>query len=206
MPVTNRKNPIFKIASAAVVLGSSLLVSLPLGAQFLYPSPIFDASYNDFWSSRGCDPDIMKTIACTLQMAIDDGLDYRNFAQVVQASGLMEDLSKDSGEIKFTVLIPKNSTLSAATWENLLKSENKDELKHFVKSHIIRGQITEENVREGEVRTWAGNSIRIQNPSATGVTLVGENGASDTVSTGDASNPGNGIVIFLEIAMVQPNL
>jgi Fasciclin domain len=138
MPVTNRKNPIFKIASAAVVLGSSLLVSLPLGAQFLYPSPIFDASYNDFWSSRGCDPDIMKTIACTLQMAIDDGLDYRNFAQVVQASGLMEDLSKDSGEIKFTVLIPKNSTLSAATWENLLKSENKDELKHCQISYHSR--------------------------------------------------------------------
>jgi uncharacterized surface protein with fasciclin (FAS1) repeats len=206
MLVPNRKNSILKIASAAVFLGSSFLMSLPLAAQFLYPASIFDASYDDFWPSRGCNPEIMKTTACILQIAIDDSLDSSNFAQAVQASDLMEDLSKDIGEIKFTVLIPKNSTLSAATWENLLKSENKDELKHFVKSHIIRGQITEENVREGEVRTWAGNSIRIQNPSATGVTLVGENGASDTVSTGDASNPGNGIVILLETAMVQPNL
>ncbi|MGB5897553.1 MAG: fasciclin domain-containing protein [Geitlerinemataceae cyanobacterium] len=176
-------------------------MSLPSIAQFLYPSGIFSASYDDFRGSRGCDPNIMKTIACALQGAIDDGLDYRYFARAVKASGLMKDLSERSSDIEFTVFVPKNSALSRKQWDKLL--ENEDELVRFVKSHIVRGQITEEHFQEGEVRTLAGSSVRLQSQSANEALLTGEDGTARTL---DASNPGNGIVIKIDRALVKPNL
>lgn len=187
--------------AAAVLMSSSVLVGLPSIAQFLYPPGIFSASYDDFRGNRGCDPNIMKTIACALQGAMDDGLDYRYFARAVRESGLMDDLSERSNDIEFTVFVPKNSALSRETWDKLL--ENEDELVRFVKSHIVRGQITEERFQEGEVRTLARNSVGLQSQSANEARLIGEDSTARSVN---AFNPGNGMIILIDRALVQPDL
>ncbi|MBE9039956.1 fasciclin domain-containing protein [Oscillatoriales cyanobacterium LEGE 11467] len=197
------KHTSFSFAIAGITSVSAFAAQL-----YLYPAPIFARSYNPSTMTANCDRQIRNTITCQLEGAINDRLDYRQFAGVFKNTNLMDDLAEtDSsvGTIEFTVLMPTNRALPEETWEWLQSSENEDEAERFVKAHIVEGQISPEAVEEGSFVTLAGNTVDIKVETAERIRLTGEMG-SLVVDKTDALNPGNGVAIKIDKALVQPNL
>lgn len=206
--------PLFTVSKTVTVVATTMWVfNSPILAQD-YGYDIFSPSFSIFDIPRSCEPRLQETVACRLEVAMIDRLEYSSFAQAVESSRIMKDLSQSNSDrdIEFTLLVPPNDALPENVWESLQERENKDELERFVKSHIVRGKIGEAEINKGEVRALAENLIQVRDVSETGVTFIGENGEEIKVQTNDEGgdrkiiHAGNGVLIFIDRVLVQPKL
>lgn len=87
---------------------------------------------------------------------------FKTLAAALKAGGLVEALQSEG---PFTVFAPTDEAfakLPKGTVENLLKSENKDQLVAILKYHVVAGKVTSDKVVKLEkAKTLNGQSVRI---------------------------------------------
>jgi len=115
----------------------------------------------------------------------------------VKAAGLLETLQSDG---PFTVFAPTNAAFEAlpeGTLENLLKPENKDQLKAILTYHVIAGEVMSSDLKEGQQpETVQGSAVNISLKN--GATV---NGAKVTMPDVKASN---GVVHVIDSVIMPP--
>jgi uncharacterized surface protein with fasciclin (FAS1) repeats len=93
---------------------------------------------------------------------------FNTLAKALQAAGLVETL-KGSGP--FTVFAPTDEAfakLPAGTVENLLKPENREQLKAVLTYHVVPGNVTAAQVTKlDSAKTVNGKSVRIRTSGRT---------------------------------------
>ena len=118
--------------------------------------------------------------------------------QAVQAAGLVETLQGDG---PFTVFAPTNAAfeaLPAGTLENLLKPENREQLRSILTYHVVSGKVMSTDLTDGmNAATVAGGDVMVN--TTNGVRL--NNAASVTTADVPASN---GVVHIIDAVLMPP--
>jgi uncharacterized surface protein with fasciclin (FAS1) repeats len=123
---------------------------------------------------------------------------FKTLAAAVTAAGLAETLK---GTGPYTVFAPTDEAfakLPAATVENLLKPENKDQLTAILTYHVVAGKVMAADVvKLKEAKTVNGKNVKI--------TVNGDqvmvNDAKVTAADVDASN---GVIHVIDSVMLPP--
>ena len=91
---------------------------------------------------------------------------FNTLVAAVKAAGLVDALK---GPGPFTVFAPTDEAfakLPTGTLENLLKPENKDELRKILTYHVVSGQVTAKDVlKRDSAKTLEGGSLTIHSGS-----------------------------------------
>jgi uncharacterized surface protein with fasciclin (FAS1) repeats len=88
--------------------------------------------------------------------------DFSTLVAAVKAAGLAETLSGDG---PFTVFAPTNDAFEAlpkGVLDSLLKPENKDALTKILTYHVLKGKVTSDKVKAGDVDTVEGSKVVIK--------------------------------------------
>ncbi|MBH8554329.1 fasciclin domain-containing protein [Nostocaceae cyanobacterium CENA357] len=140
-----------------------------------------------------------RNFAELAQSAASQG-QFKTLTQAVQAAGLNEQLTTSG---PYTVFAPTDAAfaaLPAGTLDNLLKSENKQQLVRLLAYHVVPGQVTSSQITSGQVKTVEGTPVTIK-VEDTGKTIT-VNGARVTQADIPASN---GIVHIVDKVILPPN-
>jgi uncharacterized surface protein with fasciclin (FAS1) repeats len=96
-----------------------------------------------------------------VQTAVDAG-SFKTLARALEAAGLVQTLK---GPGPFTVFAPTDAAfakLPAGTLENLLKPENKDQLRRILTYHVVSGKVMAADVvKLPSAKTVSGDTITI---------------------------------------------
>ncbi len=124
--------------------------------------------------------------------AVGDG-NFKTLAAALQAAGLVETLK---GAGPFTVFAPTDEAfakLPAGTVENLLKPENKEQLKAVLTYHVVSGKVMAAQVSKmNSAKTVQGQSVRIEvadgkvkvdNATVTTADVAASNGVIHVIDT-----------------------
>jgi uncharacterized surface protein with fasciclin (FAS1) repeats len=124
--------------------------------------------------------------------------DFSTLVAAVEAAGLVETLS---GEGPFTVFAPTNEAFAAlpeGVLDALLLPENKDTLTKILTYHVVAGEVTSDQITDGDVATVEGQSVTLS--TAEGVTV---NGATVIAADVDASN---GVIHVIDAVLIPPDV
>jgi uncharacterized surface protein with fasciclin (FAS1) repeats len=124
--------------------------------------------------------------------------DFSTLVAAVEAAGLVETLS---GEGPFTVFAPTNdafAALPAGVLDALLLPENKDTLTKILTYHVVAGEVTSDQITDGDVPTVEGQNVTVS--TAEGVTV---NGATVIAADVDASN---GVIHVIDAVLIPPDV
>jgi uncharacterized surface protein with fasciclin (FAS1) repeats len=89
----------------------------------------------------------------------------KNFTTLVKALKAADLVDTLAGEGPFTVFAPTNDAfakLPKATLANLLKPENKEELKKVLTYHVVPGTVTSKALKSGAVATVEGSNVTVK--------------------------------------------
>ena len=140
--------------------------------------------------SRPVQKDIVDT-------AISAG-SFNTLTTALQTADLVDALKGDG---PFTVFAPTDEAIAAlpeGTVENLLKPENKNQLKAVLLYHVVPGKIRSADIGSGaQPATLQGATIDVIG-STSGVTVNGANVVSADVSTS------NGIIHVIDAVILPP--
>ncbi len=87
---------------------------------------------------------------------------FSTLVAALKAADLVETLS---GEGPFTVFAPTNAAFAKipkAKLQNLLKPENKEQLKKILTYHVVSGAVLAKTLKSGEVPSVEGSNIKIK--------------------------------------------
>jgi uncharacterized surface protein with fasciclin (FAS1) repeats len=87
---------------------------------------------------------------------------FKTLVAAVKAAGLVDVLQ---GEGPFTVFAPTDEAfakLPAGTVENLLKTENREQLKAILTYHVLPGKVMAADVKPMQAKTVNGQKVNIQ--------------------------------------------
>jgi uncharacterized surface protein with fasciclin (FAS1) repeats len=217
----NRNNALKLIASMIGVVGATILVGFPVGAQqpsggATNPKPsIFnEPPYN---RRTGTPPATAPTTPPATQpptpapgatepstenvvalAAANDS--FKTLTAALKAAGLTETLS---GQGPFTIFAPTDAAfaqLPQDALQELLKPENKDILVKILTYHVVPGNVTSGDLKSGEVKTVEGGAVNVQADPAKGVSV---NDASVVQPDIKASN---GVIHAIDRVMLPPDL
>lgn len=123
--------------------------------------------------------------------------DFSTLVAAVKAAGLVEALS---GEGLFTVFAPTNEAfekLPDGTVENLLKPENKEQLKSILTYHVVSGEIKASDISDGAtaIETLQGTTLDVTKTES-GLTVDGAN-----VTTADLKTS-NGVMHVIDTVVM----
>ena len=154
---------------------------LALTAAALIAGPAF---------ADGHSKDIVDTAVCAGS--------FGTLVAAVQAAGLVDTLKGDG---PFTVFAPTDDAFAAlpeGTVENLLKSENKDQLTAILTYHVVAGKVMSTDLSNGMMATTVqGTDVKIMTEG--GVTV---GGANVTAADIEASN---GVIHVID-AVIMPKM
>lgn len=189
----NWVNRVLQIVAAT---GASLLVSLPVLAQFQYSASIFSPTAGPVRRS------VDGTVAGELESAIKYYQQFQAFAEAMKSTGLIEELRTqdpaNTEEIKFTVFAPTDEAFAALPEE--IKADPA-KLRQVLNYHIIQGQVSDQQIAEGQLSTVAGIPLEIQlNETGTEIIL---NNNSIVQSSQRAEN---GVIVVVDHLLVPPGL
>lgn len=118
---------------------------------------------------------------------------FNTLATALKAAGLVDALK---GPGPFTVFAPTDEAfakLPPGTLENLLKPENKGELRKILSYHVVAGRVTAKDVVKldsaktmegGSVSIHAGNSgVMVNNAHVTRTDIAASNGVIHVIDT-----------------------
>ncbi len=124
--------------------------------------------------------------------------DFSTLVAAVQAADLVDTLS---GEGPFTVFAPTNEAFDAlpeGLLDALLLEENKDVLVSILTYHVVAGEVTSDQVTDGDVATVEGQDITL---STEGGVMVND----ATVTTPDIM-ASNGVIHVIDTVLVPPDV
>ena len=128
--------------------------------------------------------------------------DFSTLVTAVKAAGLDSTLS---GSGPFTVFAPTNEALAklpAATLQNLLKPENKQQLADILKYHVVPGKVMAADVKPGMVETVNGADLTLSNENGT-VYVTDAQGNKAKVVKADVTGS-NGVIHVIDTVLLPP--
>ena len=123
---------------------------------------------------------------------------FKTLAAALKAAGLVETLK---GTGPFTVFAPTDAAfakLPAGTVENLLKPENKDQLRRLLTYHVVSGKVESTDVTKlSSAKSVSGDTIRVAVKD--GKVLIN----NATVVTADVG-ASNGVIHVIDTVILPP--
>jgi uncharacterized surface protein with fasciclin (FAS1) repeats len=124
--------------------------------------------------------------------------DFTTLVAAIQAADLVDTLSGDG---PFTVFAPTDEAFAAlppGVLDALLLPENKDTLAKILTYHVVEGQVTSDQISDGDVATVEGQTVTLS--TADGVTV---NGAMVTTADIETSN---GVIHVIDAVLVPSDV
>ena len=106
-----------------------------------------------------------KTTAPTGKTIVSIASGNKNFSTLVTALKAADLVETLSAEGPFTVFAPTNAAFAKipkATLANLLKPENKEQLKKVLTYHVVSGAVTSNKLKSGRVATVEGSNVTVR--------------------------------------------
>jgi uncharacterized surface protein with fasciclin (FAS1) repeats len=149
-----------------------------------------------FVNAQSAAPGTTKDIVTT---AVDNG-SFKTLAAALNAAGLVDTLK---GPGPFTVFAPTDAAfakLPAGTVENLLKPENRDQLRRVLTYHVVSGKVgSSDVVKLTSAKAVSGDSMRIS--TRDGSVMVND----AKVVTADVA-ASNGVIHVIDSVILPPGL
>ena len=124
--------------------------------------------------------------------------DFSTLVAAVDAAGLVETLSGDG---PFTVFAPTNDAFDAlpdGVLDALLLPENEEILTSILTYHVVEGEVTSDQISDGDVATVEGQSVTISTENGV---MVNE----ATVVTADVE-ASNGVIHVIDAVLIPPDV
>jgi uncharacterized surface protein with fasciclin (FAS1) repeats len=124
--------------------------------------------------------------------------DFSTLVAAVDAAGLVETLSGDG---PFTVFAPTNDAFDAlpdGVLDALLLPENEEVLTSILTYHVVEGEVTSDQISDGDVATVEGQSVTISTENGV---MVNE----ATVVTADVE-ASNGVIHVIDAVLIPPDV
>lgn len=106
-----------------------------------------------------------KTTAPTGKTIVSIASGNKNFSTLVTALKAADLVETLSAEGPYTVFAPTNAAFAKipkATLANLLKPENKEQLKKVLTYHVVSGAMTSKMLKSGKVATVEGGNVTVK--------------------------------------------
>ena len=106
-----------------------------------------------------------KTTAPTGKTIVSIASENKNFSTLVTALKAADLVETLSAEGPYTVFAPTNAAFAKipkATLANLLKPENKEQLKKVLTYHVVSGAMTSKMLKSGKVATVEGGNVTVK--------------------------------------------
>jgi uncharacterized surface protein with fasciclin (FAS1) repeats len=123
---------------------------------------------------------------------------FSTLVAAVDAAGLVETLS---GEGPFTVFAPTNDAFDAlpeGVLDALLLPENEAVLTSILTYHVVAGEVTSDQITDGDVATVEGQNVTLSTEG--GVTVYDAN-----VTTADI-DASNGVIHVIDAVLLPPDV
>ncbi len=183
-------------AVTGALLSTSLLISVPVLAQYRYASSIFNPSGGR--TSRSVD----GTIGGELDAAMKYYQPYQTFAEAAQAAGLIKGFR--NADQTFTVFVPTDKAFAALPpqlKEALFQPENQDKLLQLLNYHIVPGTVTVEDIEDGTLQTRQGSPLKIElNDTEDQLTLNEASVIQSSLGTR------NGVIVLIDQVLLPESL
>ncbi len=124
--------------------------------------------------------------------------DFTTLVAAVEAAGLVETLS---GEGPFTVFAPTNEAFDAlpeGVLDALLLPENEETLTKILTYHVVPGEVTSDQITDGDVETVEGQTVSI---TTEGGVMVND----ATVVTADVDTS-NGVIHVIDSVLIPEDV
>jgi uncharacterized surface protein with fasciclin (FAS1) repeats len=189
--VLNPLTPLSRAEAAALIYQALVRI----GQAQPLPSNVAAASYIVAGTAGGTqtNQDIVSLAASSTS--------FTNFTTLLKAAGLA-DILQEPGP--YTVFAPTDEAFAAIpqeTLQQLLQPENRETLIRILRYHVIPGELTANELSEGELKTFDGVPVNIQVDSATNQVTV--NNASVVQPNIQATN---GIIHAVNQVLIPPNI
>jgi uncharacterized surface protein with fasciclin (FAS1) repeats len=143
---------------------------------------------------------VQKNATKTIVELATTNKSFTTLVKALKAAELVETLA---GEGPFTVFAPTNEAfakLPKATLANLLKPENKEQLKKILTYHVVSGVVTSQMLKAGQIDTLEGSKITVKVKKGSKAPIVTLNNA--TIKAGAKAT--NGIIYAIDSVIMPP--
>lgn len=113
---------------------------------------------------------------------------FKTLVGRIEATGFNETIEQHD---KITLLAPSNDAFDALPEDVIDKLSQPENLEKVLQYHLIPEEVTEEDIKKGEITTLAGNAIAISNRTGT-VTL------NDSNAIFPSTLANNGVIIEID--------
>ncbi|MFB2835934.1 fasciclin domain-containing protein [Floridanema evergladense] len=210
-----------KLAKFLGVMGTSLLIGLPVGAetptkgvvaQRTTPSPsiLQECPYNRAACPGGGTvspetpspetPSFGTTDNKSIAAVVESNGSFTILNQALKAAGLVDQLQEKG---PFTFFAPNDTAfrkLPQDAVEDLLKPENKEVLVKILKYHIVTDSVRSTTLKTGEIKSMEGGAINVKVDPQSGVSV---NDARVIQADIQASN---GIIHVIDNVILPPDV
>ena len=148
--------------------------------------------------SEAMSEEAMDEVGTIVDVAVAN--DFNTLVAAVTAADLGETLSAEG---PYTVFAPTDEAFAAlpeGLLDALLLPENKDTLTSILTYHVVAGEVTSDQVTEGDVETVEGEAIAITTPDGA---VVLNDTATVTAVDVEASN---GVIHVIDGVLVPPSV
>ena len=117
-----------------------------------------------------------NTLSASAADIVDTAVEAGSFETLVTAVKAADLVDTLKGEGPFTVFAPTDDAFAAlpeGTVSSLVEPENKDKLTAILLYHVAAGNVTSDQIKDGELKTVGGESVELS--TANGVQVNGAN-------------------------------
>ncbi|MCT7951705.1 fasciclin domain-containing protein [Ancylothrix sp. C2] len=191
MIIKNRKNK-FKNLGCVMAILAGALVGGPVEAQYYYGPSIFSPVV--YSPTRG-------TLLAQLKQ-----MDCKNLVSVLEKAPkeLVDRINK--GEA-LTIIAPTDAAFAefgSEQIEELMKPENKDKLVEFLSYHLVAGQISEADIKAGEIKTLSGVPVRLEAEATSQEFKINDAKLADQPLLLKNSENSDVVVVIVDKVLVPP--
>lgn len=154
MVIKNQKSKL-KNLGCLMAIGAGVLVGLPAAAQYYYGPSIFSPVV--YSPTRGSLLAQLKQMDCNVLASLLAKAPKSLAARINEGESLTIIAPTDAAFEKF----------GSPMVEDLMKPENKDKLVEFLSYHVVVGQISEADIKAGQINTLSGVKIFLDADSNT---------------------------------------
>jgi uncharacterized surface protein with fasciclin (FAS1) repeats len=145
-----------KSLSISITTGISILIGLPVLSQSYYPPMVFfqPLAYPNY-PQRSEQVDLVKSL--------ENNTNLKNLVAEVEAAGLTKQLQQQ----QFTLLAPSDKAFNALPDDVFDKFSQPENRLKVLQYHLIPGEVTPDELKQGKITTLTGDAIAISNENNT---------------------------------------